>query len=64
MKKISDRDLRFKYPDERELGGWFESLDELTQQEYHFEFEALVPDWQMFLRRKRYEALKNHNNII
>jgi len=59
--KISDRDLEYRYPDETEIAAWFQSLDESVQENYHYEYEAKVPDWYDFLRRKRFESLVNHS---
>ena len=54
-KQITDSDLFFRYPDEKELIAWYESLNDLLQQEYDYEYQARIPSWHMFLRQKRYD---------
>ena len=51
--------LVYLYPDEIEVKAWFQSLSEFEQEQLHYEFQHLVPDWYDFLRQKRYDLDKN-----
>jgi len=59
---VSDRDLLYRYPDEKELSAWFRSLPDHIQMNLDLEYESKVPDWYDFLRRIRYERFENRNN--
>ena len=62
--KISDKDLRFIYPDENKLIACYQSLHDSAQQEYDHEYHNLNLYRHVFLRRKRFDSEFSYLNAL
>lgn len=54
----SDSDLKKLYPSSKELRAWLRSQSDEVQFNIESEYQALIPCWLAFLRKKRFELDK------